>query len=45
MGEANAIGVCWYPFKEIAGDYCECCGKKLNPHTEPTYGTFYLAFS
>ena len=37
---ANLIGLCWYPFKERTNDCCDCCGKRMNPHTDPAYGGF-----
>ena len=37
---ANCIGICWYPFKERTTDCCDCCGKRMNPHTDPAYGGF-----
>ena len=40
MAIANCLGLCWYPFKERTGDCCDCCGKRLRPHTDPAYGGF-----
>ena len=34
------LGLCWYPFKERTNDMCDCCGKRLNPHTDPAYSGF-----
>ena len=36
----EALSYCWYPFKERAGDYCDCCGKRMNPESDPAYGGF-----
>ena len=40
MSVANCLGYCWYPMKERAGDYCDCCGKRMNPESDPSYGGF-----
>ena len=40
MTIANLLGLCWYPFKERGGEMCECCGKRMSPHTDPAYGGF-----
>ena len=40
MTIANLLGLCWYPFKERGGECCECCGKRMSPHTDPAYGGF-----
>ena len=36
----EALSYCWYPFKERAGDCCDCCGKRMNPESDPAYGGF-----
>ena len=34
------LGYCWYPAKERCFDMCECCGKRINQHTDPSYAEF-----
>ena len=40
MAIAECLGLCWYPFKERTTECCDCCGKRMNPHTDPAYGGF-----
>ena len=37
---AETIGLCWYPLKQRTGDCCDCCGKRMEQHRDPAYGTF-----
>ena len=34
------LSVCWYPCKERSRDMCDCCGKRMNPHLDPSYSGF-----
>ena len=40
MACCNCLGLCWYPFKERTLECCDCCGKRMNPHTDPAYQGF-----
>ena len=36
----ECISYCTYPAKERMYECCECCGKRLEQHNDPDYGTF-----